>query len=152
MLGGVARIAYKAPAGVCTKDSIIAISHVGFVILMLGTLGCRILFTSHVVKNVVPHDTIQGVWLCMMCLIWKRRFVPTNLLNHYLVGRYGIMPNKYVRVGCYECTCVKAVSVSSISEKGGLKHIALPTSWCKWRKKECKGVYIVGLLDFWAYK
>jgi hypothetical protein len=99
VLGEGARIAYKAPAGVCGKDSIIAISEEGCVILMLETLGCRIMFTSHVLKNVVPHDTIQGVWLCMMCLIWKRRFVPTNLLNHCRVGRYGIMPNKYVRVG-----------------------------------------------------
>ena len=51
MLGGVARIACKAPAGVGGKDSIIAISDVGFVILMLGIVGCRILFTSHVEKK-----------------------------------------------------------------------------------------------------
>ena len=42
--------------------------------------------------------------------------------------------------------------MSNISGKGGLNQIAFPTSWLRCRKKECSGVYIVGLDVLLAYK
>jgi hypothetical protein len=48
--------------------------------------------------------------------------------------------------------CARAVRVSTISGKGGLNQMALLVIWCKCKKKEYRGVYMVGLDCFCAYR